>query len=191
MDPSAAFCLRNSLDTVHAAFVFQTGVSPLSCDHEHTLFETADPVFVERDHLCPPAPAVRIVHIHTVDLRGEKRRLVSARAPADLHDYVLIIVRVLGQKKDLQFLLQLFHALLGLVQLLLRQLAHLLVRLFLQDGKAVVNILLAFLVLIVCFHDGRKVALLLHQPAEPLLIVRRSRLLQLSHYFFIPNQKIV
>ena len=65
--------------------------------------------------------------VHAVDLRGEKCRLIPAGTAADLHDNILVIVRVLGEQKDLQLLFQLLHPLFRLVQLFLCQLAHLLV----------------------------------------------------------------
>ena len=188
VDPSAALRLRHTLYTVHTALVFQPGVRSLSRDHEHALLETADAVFIQGDQLCLPVTAVRIVYIHAVDLSRKKGRLIAAGACPDLNDNILVIIRVFGKEKDLQLLLQFLHALPGLIQLFLCQLAHFLVRFFLQHSKAVIDILLTFFILIVRFHDGRKVALLLHQSAESLLVIRRPRLCQLSHHFFIANQ---
>ena len=155
MDPTPALRLGNSLYAVHAAFIFQSGIRALTRDHEHALLKSADTVLIERDHLCSPSPAVRIVDIHAVDFRCKESRLVSARASADLHNNILIIVGVLGEKENLKLLLQLIDALLRFIQFFLRQLTHLLICLILQHGKAVVNILFTFLILTVRFHDGR------------------------------------
>ena len=132
--------------------------------------------------------AVRIMYIHTVDLSRKKSRLVTACAGADLNDNVLVIIRVFRKEEDLQLLFQLFHALPGFIQLFLSQLAHFFIGLFLEHGKAVINILLTLFVFVVCFHDRRKVALLFHQLAESLLIIRCSRFLELPHHLFITNQ---
>ena len=56
--------------------------------------------------------AVRVMHVHAVDLRRKERGLITARTRADLHDDVLVIVGVFREEKDLQFLFQLLDPLL-------------------------------------------------------------------------------
>ena len=112
VDTSAALRLRNTLNTVNTALVFQLGIGSFSCDHSHDLLETADSVFIDTDQLHFPVLALRIVHIHTVQLSRKQSGLISARAGTDFQNDVLVIIGVLGKKKYLKFLLQRFDLLL-------------------------------------------------------------------------------
>ena len=109
VDPAAALRLGHPLHPVDAALVLEPGVGALAGDHEDDLLEAADPVLVDGDQLCPPPAPFRVMHVHPVDLGRKEGRLIAARAGADLHDNVLVIVGVLGEEKDLQLLLQFLH----------------------------------------------------------------------------------
>ena len=177
MDTPAALCFRNALNPVNSAFIFQSGISSLTCYHEYALFESSDSVFVQRDHLCLPSSAVRIMNIHTVDLSRKKRRFITACACPDLNDNVLIIIRIFREQKDLQLLFQFFYTFSRIAQLFFRKFSHLFVRLFLKHRQTVFDVLPALLVLIVSLYDRRKITLLFHQFSKPYRIVRHTRLL--------------
>ena len=61
MDAAARFCLRHTLDAVHAALIFKLGVRALARNHGNHFLETADAVFIKADNLHLPSLAVRIV----------------------------------------------------------------------------------------------------------------------------------
>ena len=190
VDPAAGLGFRHALDAVHAAFIFQAGISALARDHEGDLLHAADADLVRADGFHLPAPALRVLHIQAVHLGREQGCLVSARAGADLHDHVFIVVGVLRQEKDLQLLLQLFDAFFRLRVLFLEKLPHLFVVFLFQHGKAVLFVLLCLLVFPVRLHKRGQVALLLHQRAETLLIGRHVRLVQFIHDLLIPMKQV-
>src|SRR5699024_9367454 len=59
MDTSAGLRLRNTLNPVHTAFIFQTGISALPLNHESYFFETADSILIQTHHLRLPSAALR------------------------------------------------------------------------------------------------------------------------------------
>ncbi len=128
------------------------------------------------------------MHIHTVDLRCKKRCLVSACAGTDLHDYILIVVRIFGQQQDLQFLLQLLDPLLGPCQFFLQHLFHIGIGFFFQHDNAVVHILLTFFIFFIRFYNRGKIALFLHEHTKTFLIIRHRRFIQFTHDLFKTNQ---
>ncbi len=191
MDSSAALRLGYALHAVYAALILHLGVSALPAYGKLHFLHTADADLIHIDELHAPTLALRIMHIHAVDLCGKKSCLITARARADLHDHVLIIIGILGEQQDLQLLLQLLHPLLGFGELLLQHFPHFLIALALQHGEGILDILLTFLVFGVCLHKRRKIALLLHQLAETFLIVYHIRLMELVHHLFISSQQII
>ncbi|MNY40320.1 hypothetical protein D3C86_1750560 [compost metagenome] len=50
---------------------------------------------------------ISITGVHPVQVRGEQRRFIPAGRAADFDDYVLVVIRVLRQQQDADFLLQL------------------------------------------------------------------------------------
>ena len=107
VDPSAGLRLRHTLHPVHAAFVFQPGISSLPVDHEGGLLEAPDSILVQAHHLCFPMTALRIFYQHPVDFRCKEGCLIPAGSGADLHDHVFVIVGILRKEQDLQLMLQL------------------------------------------------------------------------------------
>ena len=61
------------------------------------------PVAAQRDDVDLPALPLGVAAVHAEHLGREERRLVAARAGADLEQHVLVVVRVLGheQQRDL------------------------------------------------------------------------------------------
>ncbi len=129
--------------------------------------------------------------IHAVNFGREQRRLVPARARADFHDHILVIVRVLREQQNLKLRLKLLHALSGLAEFLLRELPHLLVGFLLKHRKRVLDALSALLIFLVRLDNRCQVTLFLHQPAEALRIVRHIRLAQFVHQFLKTDQQIL
>ena len=113
VDPSAGFCLGHTLYTVHTALILEHRVSALSGHHKGDALHAANADLLGLYQLNLPMTSLRVMHIHTVNFRSKQRRLISARTRTDLHDDILIVVRILGKQQDLQLTLQLLHALLG------------------------------------------------------------------------------
>ena len=176
MDPAAGLSLRHTLYPVYAAFVFQLGICALAGDHEFHFLHAADAALADVDQLHLPPLALCVMDVHPVQLGSEQGRLVSACACADLHDYVLIIVGVLGKQKDLKLLLQLLDPFFRVGKLFLGHLPHFLVALFLQKGQAVLHVLLCLLIFLICLHQRRQIRLFLHQLPESFLILCHGRI---------------
>ena len=89
----------------------------------------------------------------------EQCALLSADAGSYLHDDVALIVRVLGQEQDLELFIELRHALLCLVILLLRKLLELRVT---HELLGILHGLIAFGVLPVSRDNGLELFHLAH-----------------------------
>ena len=59
----------------------------------------ADLIYIQK--LYSLVLAFCIMHIKPVHFRCKQSCLISACSGADLHDYILVIIRILGKKKDL------------------------------------------------------------------------------------------
>ena len=106
MDSSAGLGFRHTLYAVRAALVLHPGVRACSVDQKCCVFKAADSVFIGAGQLCFPAAALCVFDVHTADFCGKECRLVSTGTCAELHDNVLVIVRVFRQKQDFELLLQ-------------------------------------------------------------------------------------
>ena len=99
----------HALYAMHAALMLQETVSVRSLDLADHLFQPA--LFglarVDDVHAQPVALCVPLVHAEEV--AREERSLVPSGPAADLHDHVLAVVRVLGQQRLTQFLVQPLH----------------------------------------------------------------------------------
>src|SRR6202035_3072668 len=76
--------LRNTLDTVHAALVFELAIDAMPADQGYYLFHSSHGRIAGGGDLDLPAPRLSEAPIHTEDFVGEQGRLVAARAGADL-----------------------------------------------------------------------------------------------------------
>ena len=153
MDASAGFRLRDTLHAVHAALVLEPGVGALAGDHKDDLLEPADAVLVDRDQLALPAVGLRVEIVHAVELCREQRGFVAARAGADLHHHVFLVVGVFGQQQDLQLLFPLFDPAPGLGKFLLGQFLHLFVALLRKHRERVLRVLFGALIRQIRFHN--------------------------------------
>ena len=191
MDTSAGFCFRYTLYTVYTTFVFKSGIGSLTLDHKCNFLKSTDAILIETHHLCLPSSGFRILHIHTVDLCSKKCRLITACTCTDLHDNILTVIRILRQKQDLEFLFQFFHTLLCIGKLFLEHFTHILILLFLQKRKTVLDSLFVFLIFCISIHDGLQITLLLHQLLKTLLVVCHAWFTQFVQYFLETNQQVI
>ena len=162
MDPPAGFRHRHALHPMDTALVFQPGISTLSGDNETHRFHTSDPDLFKAYRLHTPPASLRVVHIHTVDITGKERRLVTTRARTDLDDHILVIIGILGQEQDPEFFLQLGDLTAGCRQFLLGQRPHLFIALLFQKELRILHIPFRFFVGLICLHQGCEITLLFH-----------------------------
>ena len=121
------FGLGHALHAVHARLVFERPVDVLSRYLQHHLLETACGAVRRGGDFVAPAFRLDVFGVHAQQVAGEDRRLVAARAAADLHDGVFRVLRVLGDQQQLDLLLHLCELRLQLGDHLAGHFAHLLV----------------------------------------------------------------
>ena len=175
-----AFGLRYTLDAVHAALELEARIHLVARHAEHNLLVAAQLGFRLAHDLGLPAAFIRVHGVHAVQIGGEQRTFLAARAAADLHKNIFVVVRVLGQQQDLKLLLQPRHVGLGLLQLLLRQLLHVWV------GQHLERVRLRLLCPLVCAErrdDRFELVALAEELCRPVGIVIQPRLGQARFQF--------
>src|ERR1041384_4370372 len=120
---------RDALHAVHAALELEPAVSALALDEQNNFFESAQAGRVRAHDLDAPAAVLGVARVHARELGREQCRLVAAGAGANLKDHVPAVVGVFRQQKVFEARFELFFALAEQRELLLRHLAHRLVRL--------------------------------------------------------------
>ena len=125
MDAPARFRHRDALHAVAARLKLEPGPGPLALDDHADLLDAAELRLADVDDLELPALSLGVHAVHAVEVRREEHPLFPADAAADLHDDVLLIVRVLRQQQDLDLLLQPLPFRPGRLKLLLGKGAHL------------------------------------------------------------------
>ena len=110
VNAAARFGRRHALHAVHAALVLQLAVDALAFDVDDDFLDAALAGFAERHHLELPALALGVARVHAIEVAGEERRLVAARAAADFDDDVLLVVGILGQQQHLELAVELLAA---------------------------------------------------------------------------------
>ena len=138
------FGFGHALDAVHAALELEAGIHLVARDAEHDLLVAAEFGLGGAHDLGLPAAFIRVHGVHAVQVGGEQRAFLAARAAADLHENVFLVVRVLGQEQDLELVLEPRDVSLGLLELFLRQLFHV------RVGQHLERVLLRLL----CFFIG-------------------------------------
>src|SRR5438270_862386 len=109
MDPTLRFGGGNPLYTVSAGFEFEPSVDAGAGDAGDHLLEATHVAGALRDELDLPAIALGEARVHPEQVAGEQRRFVAAGAGAYLEEDIALIVRILGQERTLQLLLQSLH----------------------------------------------------------------------------------
>ena len=104
MDPSLCLSFRNTLDTMHAAFIFQTGIGSVTRDGERDLLISSQLCFIHIQKLCGPSFLLGVHGVHPKENGGKKGCLFPTCAAAYLHNHIFGIVWILGQKQNFQFL---------------------------------------------------------------------------------------
>ena len=185
VDAPAGFGGGHALHAVHAAFKLEAAERALAHDGEHRLLHAAQLGHVVADRLHAEAVALGVARVHAKQQRAEQRRLVAARALADLHDHVFVRVRVPGQQKQPQliFLPLLFR--LQPVDLVLGQLGHVGLAQHLAGLRQIGQ---RFLVGAVGLHRRLQRGMLLEQPLPAGLIRDDLRLAHRLGQFLIAGQ---
>ena len=168
MHAALTFGLGHTLHAVYAALELEPRVHLIACHAEHDLLVAAQLGLGFVHDLGLPAALVGVHRVHSVQVGREQRAFLAARAAANLNVDVLLVVRVLGQQQDFQFVLQTGNVALGLLQLLLRQLLH--VRIGQHFGR-VRERALCLLVFAERGDDGLKFVALAQQLSRPVRIV--------------------
>ena len=94
MDASLRLGLRHALYAVHARLVLQHAVHAVSGHLHHDLLEAARAAFAGAVDLILPPSLFNEFGIHAQQVAGKDRRLVAARAAANLDDRVLAVLRI-------------------------------------------------------------------------------------------------
>ena len=124
MHAALTFGLGHTLHAVYAALKLEPRVHLVTRHAEHDLLVAAQLGLGFVHDLGLPAALVSVHRVHAVEVSGKQRAFLAACAAANLNVDILLVVRVLGQQQDFQFVLQTGNVALGLLQLLLRQLFH-------------------------------------------------------------------
>ncbi len=88
-----------------AALVLQARIGPLALDAEDDFLETTDPGHVGTEGFGGPAVVLSVSGIHAVQIGGKQPGLVAPGPSPDLHDDVLLVLGVPGQKHEPQLLI--------------------------------------------------------------------------------------
>ena len=164
--------LRHALDAVYAALELEPRIHAVACDAEHDLFIAAQLGLGTAHHLGLPAAPVRVHRVHAVQIGRKQRAFLAACAAANFDIDVLLVVRVLGQKQELELSLKPRDVALGLLELLLRKLLHIRVG---QHFSRVSELLLRPLVCAICFDDRLKLVPFTQQPRRAGRIIIQIR----------------
>ena len=125
--------LGHALHAVHARLVLEGAVDILARHLQHHLLVAACGAVGEGGDFVAPALALDVFGVHAQQVAGEDRRLVAARAAADLDDGILRVLGVLGYEQQLDLLLHRRERRFEFGDLAAGHLAHLLVAVVGQD----------------------------------------------------------
>ena len=125
VDAALGFGCWHALDTVHAAFPFHPAKRAIPFNIDDQLLIAADIAFCDRHNIDFPALKLGIALVHTEQVTGKQRRLVSARASADFKHDVGIVIGILGKQQKLHFGFEIRQLLAQLISFFARKLGHL------------------------------------------------------------------
>src|SRR5678815_3522299 len=106
MDAPARLCDRNALNTMHSALELKLAKSPRTLNRQDNVAETPDSTLLSVHQLDLPAAPLGIARVHAQEIAREQGCLISAGPRPNLQQDVLVVVRILGEKQNLEFLLQ-------------------------------------------------------------------------------------
>ena len=194
MDAPLRLRFGHALHAVHAALELEPRIRAVAVDREADLLEAAELRLVEVDDLGLPAALFGVHRVHAVEVVRKQRRLLAARAAADLDDDAALVVRVARQKQNLELFRDARRVLARRIQLLRRHLAQLFVGLrVVEKLLRARSVRLGLFQRAVMLDDRRDLLVLLHQ-RRVLFPVRRDRgVVQFEVQLLIPvfkNRKI-
>ena len=97
MDAPGGFGVGDTLDAVHAGFVFQLGEGAAAADLGDDFLIAAHRAIAGRHDFDFPAVFGGIALVHAKQIASEQRRLVAAGAGADFEDDVALVHGVFWQ----------------------------------------------------------------------------------------------
>src|SRR5262249_7101218 len=109
VDAPRGLGLGDPLDAMDAALELEAAVDAVPGDLDDDLLDAAESGRVVGEDLGLPPVALGVAVVHPVELLGEERRLVAARAGPDLEKDVLLVVRVLREEQRLELALEPLH----------------------------------------------------------------------------------
>ncbi len=174
MDASAAFGDGYALDPMDAAFPAKRPVDILAADRDDDFLVSSqvDLVLAHDFHL--PVALLGIAAVHAEQVACEQRGLVAADAAANLHDDVPLVVRVFREQQNRELVIELLFLRHEVCELLLNEVAHLVVRLLGKHRLVLGNAARDILVHAEALDDGRELRVLLVH-ALPAVDVRHHR----------------
>ena len=137
MNAAAGLRLRDTLDTMHAGFIFQLRICSAPVDHKGDFLKSPDPGFIKGGKLCLPSVPHRIIAVHSVEISRKQSGFVAADARTDLHIDIFIIVRIFGKQQDLKLFFRRLDLLLRSGELRFQHFPHLGIILMLQQLQGI------------------------------------------------------
>ena len=191
MDAPLRLRLWHALYAVNAAFVLQPLIRALSRNVIDRFLDAAKLGFADVQRLGLKTVRGAVILIHAAKLRGKKRRFLPARARADLEDTAPLVVFVLGQKQNFQFLFKFSQPLLAGVSLVGKKATHFRILLGFRAREGFLHFLLAGEVFEVFFRRVLKVGLLLGILLPRPHVRNRFGVGKLCRQILIPFQNVV
>ena len=185
VDTAGRLSLRHSLHSVDSGLELESRVCAAAFDHNNSFLDSADSGIADLDNLCLPVAALSVSQIHSEKIVSEESCLFAACAGSDLKDNVLVIVRVLREKKNLELFLSLLHSLFEILGFLFCHLTHFLVILEVNELSGVCEIALHFTVAFISPDYRLYLGHLLHVLLPCLLVCNDSRVSDLLGEFLI------
>ncbi len=175
VDTPLRFGDRNALDAMHARLELHLRVHLVALDAKRHFLESTGVAPVRVDLLDLPLLELGVAGVHAVQVAREDRGLVTAGATSDLHDDVLLVVRVARQHHHLEFVLKIRQASFEFLDLLGGELLHLGIALGVKDFLGLVEFVEHAQILPRLLGDRGLAALLLGQARVLLLVAQRRR----------------
>ena len=136
-----ALRLRNTLHAVYATLEFQDGVRILPFDGAGDFLEPTQIRLIRIRDLRLPALALCKFQVHFKKIRRKESRFLAARTRADFQDDIFPVIRILRDQHLMDFQIQRIPLLFILLQLFLRQLMEIRLRLIIQNVQRILDAL--------------------------------------------------
>src|SRR5438093_4689801 len=102
MDAALRLGLRDALDAVDAALVFEAAIGTAASHLEDYLLEAAEVALVGVEDLDRPAPSLRVAAVHAEEIARKQCRFITAGCRPDFDDDILLVEGVSGNQGTLQ-----------------------------------------------------------------------------------------